>query len=468
MKIPQLMHEQYVQAREIIENAEDIKVYSHIDCDGICSGAILSTILDRQNKEHEIEFVNLDVLDNIELDHELTIFSDLGSGQHIDTNAKKGQKIIILDHHPPLRDIDYKDDKDYTFLEINPMYHGIDGSYYVCGGGLCYFLAKEFGYTDLSWIGVLSAIGDMQNTKTGQFEGLNQIIQQDAIDGGYLKLTKSDINIYGRNTRPLFVALSYFSDVKLPITNNTTETMAILEELGIDEKHNRKTLNQLTQEEKGRLFQYLLKMISKAVPGKYVRYIPQLIIGDSYTFLKEDEHSFLRDGSEFSTAMNACGRNHEEKIAMEVLKGDRFVALDELEAVSKSHRYNLATSIAKIAEGDETNIIEMENLQYFDGDGIKPEIVGTITGMILGYCNWKKPIIGFTQTDDKGLKVSLRCSRLLSYDGIHFGNIIRNIASKVGGSGGGHAMACGAYIPIEKKDEFLQEFNDALNGKLSN
>jgi len=468
MKIPQLMHEQYVQAREIIENAEDIKVYSHIDCDGICSGAILSTILDRQNKEHEIEFVNLDVLDNIELDHELTIFSDLGSGQHIDTNAKKGQKIIILDHHPPLRDIDYKDDKDYTFLEINPMYHGIDGSYYVCGGGLCYFLAKEFGYTDLSWIGVLSAIGDMQNTKTGQFEGLNQIIQQDAIDGGYLKLTKSDINIYGRNTRPLFVALSYFSDVKLPITNNTTKTMAILEELGIDEKHNRKTLNQLTQEEKGRLFQYLLKMISKAVPGKYVRYIPQLIIGDSYTFLKEDEHSFLRDGSEFSTAMNACGRNHEEKIAMEVLKGDRFVALDELEAVSKSHRYNLATSIAKIAEGDETNIIEMENLQYFDGDGIKPEIVGTITGMILGYCNWKKPIIGFTQTDDKGLKVSLRCSRLLSYDGIHFGNIIRNIASKVGGSGGGHAMACGAYIPIEKKDEFLQEFNDALNGKLSN
>lgn len=468
MKIPQLMHEQYVQAREIIENAEDIKVYSHIDCDGICSGAILSTILDRQNKEHEIEFVNLDVLDNIELDHELTIFSDLGSGQHIDTNAKKGQKIIILDHHPPLRDIDYKDDKDYTFLEINPMYHGIDGSYYVCGGGLCYFLAKEFGYTDLSWIGVLSAIGDMQNTKTGQFEGLNQIIQQDAIDGGYLELTKSDINIYGRNTRPLFVALSYFSDVKLPITNNTTETMAILEELGIDEKHNRKTLNQLTQDEKGRLFQYLLKMISKAVPGKYVRYIPQLIIGDSYTFLKEDEHSFLRDGSEFSTAMNACGRNHEEKIAMEVLKGDRFVALDELEAVSKSHRYNLATSIAKIAEGDETNIIEMENLQYFDGDGIKPEIVGTITGMILGYCNWKKPIIGFTQTDDKGLKVSLRCSRLLSYDGIHFGNIIRNIASKVGGSGGGHAMACGAYIPIEKKDEFLQEFNDALNGKLSN
>ena len=468
MQIPQKMHEQYLEAKQIIENSEDIKVYSHIDCDGICSGAILSTILDRQNKEHEIEFVNLDVLDDMELDHELTIFSDLGSGQHIDTKAGKGQKIIILDHHPPLRDLDYRNDKDYTYLEINPIHHGIDGSYYVCGGGLCYFLAKEFGYTDLSWIGVLSAIGDMQNTRTGHFEGLNEIIQQDASDGGYLALVKNDINIYGRNTRPLFVALSYFSDVKLPITNNTSETMAILEELEIDEKHNRKTLNQLTMAEKGRLYKRLNEMLSKAVPGKYVKYIPRLILGDSYTFLKEDETSFLRDGSEFSTAMNACGRNHEEKVAMEVLKGDRFASLDELEAVSLNHRRNLARAISSVAESEESNIIELENLQYFDGTGIKPEIVGTITGMILGYCNWKKPIIGFTQTDSDGLKVSLRCSRLLSYDGIHFGNIIRQVAGEVGGSGGGHAMACGAYIPIDKKSEFIERFNAELNGKLSN
>ena len=468
MQIPQLMSEQYSQARELIESSQDIKVYSHIDCDGICSGAILSTILDRQDKEHEIEFVNLDILDNIELTHELTIFSDLGSGQLVDGKATKGQKILILDHHPPLRDLNYKDDKDYTYLEINPHHHGIDGSYYVCGGGLCYFLSKEFGYTDLSWIGVLSAIGDMQNTHSGHFEGLNSLIEQDAIDGGYLEVIRNDLNIYGRNTRPLFVALSYFNDVQLPITNNTAETMAILEELGIDEKHHRKTLNELTMEDKSKLYQRLSGMISQVVPGRYVQYIPQLIIGDSYTFLKEDRDSFLRDASEFSTAMNACGRNHEEKIAMEVLKGDRIVALDQLETVSRDHRRNLAQSIEKVADSEQSNIIELENLQYFDGTGIKPEIVGTITGMILGYCNWKKPVIGFTQTDEEGLKISLRCSRLLSYDGIHFGNIIRKISAEVGGSGGGHSMACGAYIPIKKKEEFLERFNNELKGKLTN
>ena len=131
------------------------------------------------------------------------------------------------------------------------------------------------------------------------------------------------------------------------------------------------------------------------------------------------------------------------------------------------HRKNLAKAISSVAESDEKNIIELENLQYFDGTGIAPEIVGTITGMILGYCNWKKPIIGFARTEE-GLKVSLRCSRLLSYDGIHFGNIIREVASLVGGTGGGHSMACGAYIPIEKQDEFIELFNNKLNGKLTN
>ena len=76
--IPPEMKEDYLKAKEIIESAEDIKIYSHTDCDGISSGAILSTILDRIGKKHEIEIVNLDVLEDLPIEHELTIFSDLG------------------------------------------------------------------------------------------------------------------------------------------------------------------------------------------------------------------------------------------------------------------------------------------------------------------------------------------------------------------------------------------------------
>ena len=84
--------------------------------------------------------------------------------------------------------------------------------------------------------------------------------------------------------------------------------------------------------------------------------------------------------------------------------------------------------------------------------------------MVLGYCNWKKPIIGFTKTDDNNLKISLRCSKLLAYAGIHFGNIIREVAQELGGTGGGHSVACGAYISADKKEEFLQNFNERIDG----
>ena len=173
-----------------------------------------------------------------------------------------------------------------------------------------------------------------------------------------------------------------------------------MEELGVDEKHNRKTLSEVTEEDKMEIKKFLSRMISKRVPPKYLKYVPKLIVGDAYTFLNEEEGSFLRDGSEFSTAMNACGRNREEAIGVDILKGDRIVALDSLEEVSKTHKYNLATSISKVADNYHSEIIELDNFQYFDcsdfDEDIASNIIGTITGMVLGYCNWKKPILGFS------------------------------------------------------------------------
>ena len=133
-ELPTQMKQLYKEAKEIILNNEDIKIYSHNDCDGISSGAILSIIMDRLGKDYEIEFVSLDKLEDLPLTHKLTIFSDLGSGQPVEKYATEDSEIIILDHHPPLRDLNYRDTKDFKFLEINPMHFGINGSYYICGG----------------------------------------------------------------------------------------------------------------------------------------------------------------------------------------------------------------------------------------------------------------------------------------------------------------------------------------------
>lgn len=467
--VPEPMEKAFSKAKKMVETAEDIKIYSHIDCDGITAGAIISTMLERMDKEHEVEFISLDKIDHLKLENELTIFSDLGSGQATEKLSTSSSNILILDHHPSLRGRDF----NYStiqgkFLEINPLFYGINGSHEISGGGMAYLLARKFGYSDLSWMGVLSGVGDMQNSLSGKLEGLNSMILQESIQEGQIK-SINDIAIYGRQTRPLFVALSYFGDVHLPITNNKTESILLLNKLGIEKKNKKehRKLCDLSSAEKGKLFSELVKMLSREVPQRYIKHIPKLVLADSYEFLNEEPYTPLRDASEFSTAVNACSRNKRADVALKILKGDRIAALDEMDVLSKDHRRYLAQKIEAIENED--MIISMENLQYFEGNGIKSEVIGTIAGMILSYGDWRKPIIGFTQISDENtdIKVSLRCSRLLAYDGIHFGHIIRNVAEKVGGSGGGHSVACGAYLPADKKENFLKLFNQCLNNKLS-
>ena len=485
--IPPEMKERYEEARRLIESSKDIKIYSHTDCDGISSGAILTGILKKigrqLGKDFDIEIVNLDVLENVPIEHELTIFSDLGSGQPVDKNANKDSKILILDHHPPLRDIDYCDTVDYDYLEINPIFYGIDGSQEICGGGLCYLLAKEFGFTDLSWLGILAAIGDIQNGKTGKLEGMNRTILKDA------NVIKNDLSLYGRQTRPLFVALSYFSDVNLEITNDQNRSLDLLKRLGINTRNpvNDTSIRScdLSQNDKFKLIKELINMITKEIPSRYAIHAPKLVMGESYEFANEEKYTFLRDASEFSTAMNACVRNERPEVALKLLdltirrneilsdnnvsvdiESDRAVVLDELEEISKAHRFYLAQNIKTIGESD--SIVQMENIQYFDGEGIRSNVVGTIAGMVLSQGDWRKPIIAFTQVSEENddLKISLRCSKLLAYDGVHFGKIIRKVSQSLGGNGGGHDVACGAYIRKDQKEEFFDMMNKELEGKL--
>ncbi|NYB52172.1 MAG: DHH family phosphoesterase [Methanobacteriaceae archaeon] len=456
------MDQSLIKAHNMVEKAEDVKIYSHIDCDGISAGAILSLTLDRLEIDHEIEFITLDRISELKKENELTIFSDLGSGQNLEHFRSSQSKVLILDHHPPVRKIASGEN---WFLEINPYYYGFDGSFDVSGGGMCYLLSRTFGFYDLSWIGVLSAIGDMQNSLSGKLKGLNEGIVFDGVKSGVVKST-DDLAIYGRQTRPLFVALSYFGDVNLPITNNRNEAIELLKNLDIPITNGRKqrTLYDLSLDEKKKLFTELVRMMSKEVPPRYVKYIPRLVSGDVYEFLKEEEYSPLRDASEFSTAINACSRNNNPETALKVLKGDRGMAVDEMEELGKKHRQYLAQKMNWIRE--EGRIKSLKNLQYFNGNQIKSEVIGTVAGMVLNYGDWRKPMIGFTQTNAEGdgLKVSLRCSRLLAFDGIHFGNMICKVAKKVGGSGGGHSVACGAYIPGGTQDKFLKLFDEALNG----
>jgi RecJ-like exonuclease len=79
---------------------------------------------------------------------------------------------------------------------------------------------------------------------------------------------------------------------------------------------------------------------------------------------------------------------------------------------------------------------------------------------VLGFSG-KDAAITYKERVDKGIyAVSVRGSPSCK---THLGKLVSSIASKLGGSGGGHDKACGAVIPKDKIKKFLREMDSQLS-----
>ncbi|NMC76973.1 MAG: DHH family phosphoesterase, partial [Candidatus Methanofastidiosa archaeon] len=364
--------------------------------------------------------------------------------------------IIIIDHHQG----DYPKS---PFLEVNPNKFGYSGSEEVSGSGLSYLLSLELDNNnkDLSSIAIVGAVGDMQGS-WGGLKGLNRDILLDSIERGLVK-AQEDLLLYGRSTRPIYKSLQYFSDPPIPgITGSDSNAMALLNSLGIPcYEDDWRTVSDMTSDEKKKLATEIIRKTIMAVPQEYVCYIPQMIMGESYSLLKEEERSPLRDAAEFATCLNACGKNGRPEVGYYVCKGNRGIYFDIMLGLLRKHRQNIARSINIV---ESRGIIVKDKFQYFDGSGINDTIIGTVASLVLGNQDTDPflPIVAFTNivNDPNIYKISARCSKLLVLKGLNLGKEIKKSAESVGGKGGGHPPACGAYVPIDKLTEFLNIFEE--------
>lgn len=448
------MHKVLQKAADVLRNhrREEVSIVSHMDADGIAAASILSKALDREDVSHTVTCIKLDQLPDI-APAGLAILSDLGSGQLNHLSHIKSP-IIILDHHPPL---------DYHLpnaIHVNPTLHNYDGSSEISGAGVSYLFAKTLTAenVDLSPIAIVGACGDMQDF--GKLTGLNREILNDGESTGLLS-HQDDLLLYGRYTRPLFKSLQYFSDPYIPgITGDEQACKALLETLNIKGKDAQwVTLSHLSFEEKRILASELVKRSLRYAPPDLGKYIPQMIIGESYSLPHEEAASPLRDCTEFATCLNACGRRGRAEVGIEVAKGNRGIYYEMLVTLLQEHRQAIAKALEIMAHKPVT---VMKSLQIIDASGVPDNIVGTVAMMLLGQngVNPYLPLMVYTPSDKDSdiLKVSVRCSRLLLYRKIHLGKAIRKAASLSEGEGGGHAPACGAYIPEHRLEYFMNQF----------
>jgi Single-stranded DNA-specific exonuclease len=456
-----------------LKQAKTVHLVSHIDADGITSAAIISLALERAGIDYTREFVKK--LDErimrrlLEENHELTIFTDLGSAM-TDFIVDNNMNVVIADHHQPNGRPENIATDSVTFpYHINPHLFGANGGFEISGSGVSFILACALGgdsNTNLAGLAIVGAIGDMQNRKHGKLVGLNREILDKGVAAGVL-MNAPDLSLFGKQTRPIYRILQYSSEPYLPgLTGDEEACIRFLQNAGVgyDQREGAKLWIELSFEEKRTVISALMKFCSDR---GFSAHRAQELVRECYTLLTEKEGSEMRDASEYSTLLNATGRYDKADIGVRVCMGDREEALAEARTLLAEHRKNLVNGLNFVREN---GVTQLKNIQYFySGNEIKETIVGIIAGMATSIegVDRKKPIIGMADSED-GIKISSRGTQELIRRGMNLSKAMNDVTEAVGGAGGGHDIAAGGTIPPERAEEFIQLLDEYIGRQLNN
>ncbi|MEX0862819.1 DHHA1 domain-containing protein [Nitrosopumilus sp.] len=439
---------------DCIKSKKSISVTTHIDCDGLTSGSIITKALIRAGAKCTVrtskEF-SKNIVESFKTDsRDFHIVTDLGGGFAKELDNALTDNWIVLDHHQiPDEEIDNQN-------VINSWKYGIDGGVDICAGGMAYLasMALDERNSDLSAIAVVSALGDRQDQgERKSFTGKNFEIANTAKEIGLVDIDL-DLLLVGRETRPLSDALAFTSQPFIEgLTWNRDACLSLLNSSGIKlkEEGRWRVPAELNEDEK----RQVIESITKFASGKNSTEIMTELIGYTYTFPREDSRGFLRDGREFSTMLNSCGRINRSGVGMAVCMGDRNKILREAETILIDYR-KMIREYMNILSNERWRISESDTCVMVNGEDIVPEtMTGTISSLIAGSPkNSGKIVILRTKGEENTIKFSSRKSFGCKSD-INLSELMRTGAKKFDGVGGGHNAAAGAKITKDKLDEFL-------------
>lgn len=439
---------------DCIKSGKNISVITHLDCDGITSGSIVTKSLIRSGAKCSVRTVtefNKNLVDRMKTDsREFHIITDLGGGFAKELDIGLDDNWLVVDHHQ------IPDEEFDNQRVINAWKYDIDGGLEVSAGGMAYLVSKALHKenTDLAWIAVVAALGDRQDQgEKKSFSGINLDIASTAKKNGQVEIDL-DILLVGRETRPLPDALAFTSHPFIEgLTWNRDACLSLLNSSGIKLKEGSRwrVPAELTEDEK----RILLQTISKFTTSKNATEIMDELVGYTYTLSGEDKRSFLRDAREFSTMLNSCGRIRKAGVGIAICMGDRTKMLEEGENILLEYR-TLLRSYMNALSSERWRVVDNGRYVMVDGEGLVSEnMTGAVSSLLGGsQKNTGKIIILRTNGGDGTIKFSSRKSTGCKSE-VNLGLLMRSCATKVSGVGGGHNAAAGARITKDKLDEFL-------------
>jgi len=433
--------EDYIQQKAELFNSLEgpIRLFGHIDADGLAASAILSSLFDELKRDYKISIIPQLTDKELEgVQEPIIFFADMGS-ENLDIIEKhlKGKKVFIIDHHS-------KNEGTVTAL-CNPWLFGYDGARDISGAGVaCLFAQSLIPNLDVEHIAIVGALADVQEKPA--LQGFNKKILDRAIKKNLLEV-KTTLNLFG-STKPIHKVLEFSVDMQVPnITRNRDACFLLLKRLNIDPK---KLFRELTAEEIETLTKELIQIKGNR----------ENIFKTAYLLKQEPQNSPLRDAKEFCTVLNACGRLEDPQLGIRVCQGDeeaKTKIFHQLEEYKKSIGQAMAwvrTTPKDIHQEEGIMIINAK-------DNINPNIIGTIASILSKSRSLQENtfIFGLARRTDNTTKISAR------YQGKppqSLRGIMERVTVKTSGTFGGHFEAAGALIPTDKEEECIKAIKEEV------
>jgi RecJ-like exonuclease len=151
----------------------------------------------------------------------------------------------------------------------------------------------------------------------------------------------------------------------------------------------------------------------------------------------------------FADLLDACGKGGNRGLGLAICLNDKK-SLDEAIKLEKEYKQKILDELLQL-EKDGTK--EKKSIRFFhSGDS---SLGGVVGGIAMNYIfDKEKPLISLARKNDE-LHVSSRGNQYLVNKGLDLGLAMKEAATPLKGHGGGHKIAAGATISLEKEEEFL-------------
>ena len=192
------------------------------------------------------------------------------------------------------------------------------------------------------------------------------------------------------------------------------------------------------------------------------------LIGYIYVLTREEPNTALRDAREFAVVLNSTGRMDRSSLGIAICMGDRKAALEEANRILEDYRKNISKYLGWVMEKPE-RMREFQNIYVIYGENfINEKIVGTVSSIIVtGLANNEKPLIAFANVEkEQAAKFSGRTTEEAIRKGVNLGEVMRLASEAHGGNGGGHNIAAGAQVPLDKVEGFVKTVDELVGRQL--